>query len=83
MPYALRTILIAALAGACLTPGPSVGGEADAPRQSRPPQLAQACRTLCVEEYNACQRQCDREPTRIDCISRCQTRLNLCNTTCR
>ena len=81
MQHALRTILI--LAGACLAPGLSAAGEAEAPRQSRPQQLAQACRTLCVEEYNACQRQCDREPTRIDCISRCQTRLNLCNTTCR
>jgi len=75
--------LIAALAGACLLPGLSAGGETGALRQSRPQQLAQACRTFCVEEFNACQRQCDREPTRIDCISRCQTRLNLCTATCR
>ena len=66
MRHALRTISIAALTGLCLSPGISAGGENDAPRQSRPQQLAQACRTLCVEEYNACQRQCDREPTRID-----------------
>ena len=81
MRHALRTMLIAALVGTCFSPGFSAGGET--PRQSRPQQLAQACRTLCVEEFNACQRQCDREPTRIDCVSRCQTRLNLCTATCR
>jgi hypothetical protein len=55
----------------------------DAPRQSRPQQLAQACRTLCVDELNACQRSCDNETVRIDCQARCQTRFNLCTAACR
>jgi hypothetical protein len=82
MAHDLRKILIAALAGACVSLG-SAAADDGAPRQSRPQQLAQACRTLCIEEFNACQRACDGAPTRIDCISRCQTRLNLCNSTCR
>jgi hypothetical protein len=82
MVHDLRKILIAAIAGACVSLG-SAAADDSAPRQSRPPQLAQACRTLCIEEFNACQRTCDGAPTRIDCISRCQTRLNLCNSTCR
>lgn len=52
-------------------------------RQSRPPQLAQSCRMLCFDEYVACQRTCDTAPTRIYCLHQCQTRLNLCNSSCR
>jgi hypothetical protein len=77
----LRQVLIAALAA--LPPSASAAGESEAPRQSRPQQLAQACRTLCVEELNACQRSCDGATTRIDCQSRCQTRFNLCTAACR
>jgi len=76
---ALRAALVAALV---LLPIAAVAGESGAPRQSRPQQVAQACRTLCVEEFNACQRTCDSERTRIDCQARCQTRLNLCTSAC-
>ena len=82
-PRTLRALLIAAALG--LPPVAPAAGEdgTPAPRQSRPIQLAQACRTLCVEEFNACQRGCDTAPTRIDCQARCQTRLNLCTSACR
>jgi hypothetical protein len=83
MAHALRKTLIATIVGACAMLGPAAANDGGAPRQSRPQQLAQACRTLCIEEFNACQRACDTAPTRIDCISRCQTRLNLCTSACR
>lgn len=79
-----RTVLRAALAaGAVLFPLAAAVGESEAPRQSQPQQLAQACRVLCVEELNACQRTCDNETVRIDCQARCQTRFNLCTSACR
>jgi len=80
-----RSTLHAALvAAAALLPVAAAAGEspAPAPRQSRPQQLAQACRTLCVEEFNACQRTCDSLQTRINCQAQCQTRLNLCTSAC-
>lgn len=81
---AIGTTLRAALvAAAALLPAAAAAGESEAPRQSRPQQLAQACRTLCVDELNACQRACDNETVRIDCQARCQTRFNLCTATCR
>ncbi len=76
---ALRAALVAA---AALLPIAATADESTAPRQSRPQQLAQACRTLCVEEFNACQRTCDSLTTRINCQAQCQTRLNLCTSTC-
>lgn len=76
---ALRAALVAA---AALLPVAAAAGESEAPRQSRPQQLAQACRTLCVEEFNACQRTCDNLTTRINCQAQCQTRLNLCTSAC-
>ena len=80
---AIRTTLRAALiAAAALLPAAAAAGENEAPRQSRPQQLAQACRTLCVEEFNACQRTCDNLTTRINCQAQCQTRLNLCTSAC-
>jgi hypothetical protein len=75
------SMMIAAAALAAIAP--AFADEPAVPKQSRPPQLAQACRTLCVEEFNACQRMCDNARTRIDCQSRCQTRFNLCTATCR
>jgi len=85
MLHALRYLVIAAAAGSCIALGPAGAGEpgAEAPRQSRPQQLAQACRTLCVEEFNACQRTCESTTIRIDCQNRCQVRLNLCTSACR
>ncbi len=80
---ALHAALVAALV--LLPAGGAVGeSSAPAPRQSRsqPQQLAQACRTLCVEEFNACQRTCDTATTRIDCQAQCQTRFNLCTSAC-
>jgi hypothetical protein len=80
---AFRLTLRAALvAVAALLPVAAATGESETPRQSRPQQLAQACRTLCVEEFNACQRTCDSLTTRINCQAQCQTRLNLCTSTC-
>lgn len=80
---AFRATLRAALvAAAALLPAAAHAGESNAPRQSRPQQLAQACRTLCVEEFNACQRNCDSLTTRINCQAQCQTRLNLCTSAC-
>jgi hypothetical protein len=78
--FTLRAALVAA---AALFPLAAAAGESNAPRQSRPQQIAQACRTLCVEEFNACQRTCDNATPRIDCQSRCQTRFNLCTSSCR
>ena len=85
MLYALRHLVIAAAAGSCIPLGAARAGEpgAEAPRQSRPLQLAQACRTLCVEEFNACQRSCESLTIRVDCQNRCQIRLNLCTSSCR
>lgn len=77
--FALCAALFAAVA---LGPIGAEAGESGAPRQSRPQQVAQACRTLCVAELNACQRTCDSERTRIDCQARCQTRFNLCTSAC-
>jgi len=71
-------VAILSLAGA--TAGEPAG---QAPRQSRPQQLAQSCRMLCLDEYVACQRTCDTAPARIYCLHQCQTRLNLCNSSCR
>ena len=84
MLHAQRTILIAA-AAACVALSPALGDDAGAPapRQSRPQQLAQSCRMLCVEELNACTRTCDDAAIRIDCLAQCQTRFNLCNSACR
>ena len=80
---AARALLLAAAICIPLVPAAAGDSGAPAPRPSRPVQLAQACRTLCVEEFNACQRSCDTGPTRIDCQARCQTRLNLCTSSCR
>jgi hypothetical protein len=77
------TLRAALVAAAALFPFAAAAGESNAPRQSRPQQLAQACRTLCVEEFNACQRTCDSATIRIDCQARCQTRFNLCTSSCR
>ena len=83
MSDAWRTIFIAAV-GACIALSPALGDDgAPAPRQSRPQQLAQSCRMLCVEELNACTRTCDDAAIRIDCLAQCQTRFNLCNSACR
>lgn len=78
-----RSVLRAALvAAAALLPISAAADDSTAPRQSRPQQLAQACRTLCVEEFNACQRTCDSLQTRISCQAQCQTRFNLCTAAC-
>ena len=73
-----RAVLVAVLA----LPAMGAARESGSPSQSRPLQVAQACRTLCVAEFNACQRSCDTATTRIDCQARCQTRLNLCTSAC-
>ena len=79
MLHALSTIVIAA--AACVAAlGPQ---DAPQPRQSRPQQLAQSCRTLCTLELNACERTCDSAAVRIDCIAQCQTRYSICTSTCR
>ena len=78
-----RSVLRAALVVvAALLPIAAAADDSGAPRQSRPQQLAQACRTLCVEEFNACQRTCDGLQTRIGCQAQCQTRFNLCTAAC-
>ncbi len=79
----LRTVLLATATAICLPLAAAADNGLPEPRQSRPQQLAQSCRTLCVEEFNACQRTCDSETTRIDCQARCQTRFNICTATCR
>lgn len=77
--HTLRATLFTA---AALFAVAATAGESEAPRQSRPQQIAQACRTLCVEEFNACQRTCDSLTTRINCQAQCQTRFNLCTSAC-
>lgn len=77
--FMLRAALVAAVA---FLPVAGAAGESEPPRQSRPQQLAQACRTLCAEEFNACQRTCENSQTRIGCQAQCQTRLNLCTAAC-
>ena len=78
---ALHAALLAA-AALFASASASAADDRGAPRQSRPQQLAQACRTLCVEEFNACQRTCDGLQTRIGCQAQCQTRFNLCTAAC-
>jgi hypothetical protein len=77
------TLRAALVAAAGLLPFAAAADESGAPRQNRPQQIAQACRTLCVEEFNACRRSCDSAEIRIDCQARCQTRFNLCTSSCR
>jgi hypothetical protein len=79
----LRSLIVAA--AMCAVVGPAMGGEPDepAPRQSRPQQLAQSCRTTCMLELQACERTCDSAAVRIDCLAQCQGRFSICTSTCR
>jgi len=83
MLHPTRSLMIAI--AACLALGPARGDEPGAPepRQSRPPQLAQSCRTLCLMELNACERSCDSAPVRIHCLAQCQSRHSICLAQCR
>ena len=84
MLHALRFMTIVTAAWACVSFGPALGQpDAPEPRQSRPQQLAQSCRTICILELNACERTCDSAAVRVDCIAQCQTRYSVCTSTCR